>query len=62
MLLLSWKALLKQRHAQEERDIEWSRLEEMGIKLDNEALTKEENDEFKDLLIDNKDVFATDIS
>ena len=24
---------------QEERDMEWSRLEEMGIKLDNEALT-----------------------
>ena len=34
----------------------------MGIKLDNEALTKEENDEFKVLLIDNKDLFATDIS
>ena len=42
--------------------MEWSRLEEMGIKLENEALTKEENDEFKDLLIDNKDLFATDLS
>ena len=47
---------------QEERDMEWSKLEEMGIKLDNEALTKEENEELKDLLIDNKDLFATDIS
>ena len=48
---------------QEERDMEWSRLEEMGIKLDNEALMKEEKkEEFKDLLIDNKDLFATDIS
>ena len=48
--------------AQEERDLEWSRLKEMGIKLDNDALTKEENEEFKDHLIDNKDLFATDIS
>ena len=42
--------------------MEWSRLEEMGIKLDNDVLTKDENEEFKDLLIDNKDLFATDIS
>ena len=42
--------------------MECSKLEEMGIKLDNEALTKEENEEFKDLLIDNKNLFATDIS
>ena len=48
--------------AQEERDLEWSRLEEMGIKLDNDALTKEEREEFKDLLIENKDLFPTDIS
>ena len=47
---------------QEERDLEWSRLEEMEIKLDNEALTKEENEEFKDILIDYKDLFASDIS
>ena len=44
---------------QEERDMEWSMLEEMGIKLDNEALTKEEREELKDLLIDNKAFFAT---
>ena len=32
---------------QEERDMEWSRLEEMGIKQDNEALMKEENEELR---------------
>ena len=34
----------------------------MGIKLDNENFTVEEEEEFRDLLIDNKALFATDIS
>ena len=49
MLLLSWKESVAKTatRAQEERDMEWPRLEEMGIKLDNEALTKEENDDLR---------------
>ena len=63
MLLLSWKSVAKtEARTQEEREMEWSRLEKMGTMLDNEALTEEEKEEFKDLLIDNKDLFATDIS
>ena len=47
---------------QEERDMGWSRLEEMDVRLDNEALMEKEKEEFEDLLIDNKDLFAADIS
>ena len=46
----------------EERKVEWSRLEQIGVKLDNVALTTEEKEELMDLLIDNKDLFATDMS
>ena len=46
----------------EEREVEWSRLEQIGIKLDNDTLTIEEKEELMDVLIDNKDLFATDIS
>ena len=46
----------------EERKVEWSRLEQIGVRLDNEALTMEEKEELKDLLINNKDLFATDMS
>ena len=46
----------------EEREVNWSRLEQIGIKLDNDALTTEEKEELMDELIDNKDLFATDIS
>ena len=42
--------------------MEWSRLEQIGIKLDNDILTTEETEELMDVLIDNKDLFATDIS
>ena len=45
----------------EERKVEWSRLEQIGVKSDNVALTTEEK-ELMDLLIDNKDLFATDMS
>ena len=46
----------------EETEVEWSRLEQIGVKLDNVALTTEEKEELMDLLIDNKDLFATDMS
>ena len=46
----------------EERKVKWSRLEQIGVKLDNDALTTEEKEELMDLLIDNKDLFATDMS
>ena len=46
----------------EERKVEWSRLEQIGVKLDNVALTTEEKEELMDLLIDSKDLFATDMS
>ena len=46
----------------EERKVEWSRLEQSGVKLDNVALTTEEKEELMDLLIDKKDLFATDMS
>ena len=46
----------------EERKVEWSRLEQIGVKLDNVALTAEEKEELMDFLIDNKDLFATDMS
>ena len=46
----------------EERRLEWSRLEQIGVKLDNVALTVEEKEELMDLLIDKKDLFATDMS
>ena len=46
----------------EEREVEWSRLEQIGIKLDNDTLTTEEKEKFMDVLIDNKDLFAIDIS
>ena len=46
----------------EERKEEWSRLEQIEVKLDNVALTTEEKEEWIDLLIDNKDLFATDMS
>ena len=39
----------------EERKVEWYRLEQIGVKLDNVALTTEEKEELMDLLIDNKD-------
>ena len=42
--------------------MEWLRLEQIGIKLDNDTLTTEEKKELMDVLIDNKDLFATDIS
>ena len=42
--------------------MEWSRLEQIGIKLDNDTLTTEEKEELMNVLIDNKDLFATDIS
>ena len=45
----------------EEREVEGFRLEQTGIKLDNDTLTTEEKKEFMDELIDNKDLFATDI-
>ena len=45
----------------EERKVEWSRLEQIGVKLNNVALTTEEKEELMDLLIDNKDLFATDM-
>ena len=44
----------------EERKVEWSRLEQIGVKLDNDALTTEEKEELMDLMINNKDLFATD--
>ena len=46
----------------EERKVEWPRLEQIGFKLDNVALTTDEKEELMDLLIDNKDLFATDMS
>ena len=46
----------------EERKVEWFRLEQIGVKLDNVALTTEEKEELMHLLIDNKDLFATDMS
>ena len=46
----------------EERKVEWSRLEQIGVKLDNAALTRTEREELMDVLIDNKDLFATDMS
>ena len=42
--------------------MKWSRLEQIGIKLDNDTLTTEEKEELMDALIYNKDLFATDIS
>ena len=41
---------------------EMSRLERIGVELDNVVLTTEEKKELIDLLIDNKDLFATDMS
>ena len=46
----------------EERKVEWSRFEQIGVKLDNVALTMKEKEELMDMLIDNKDLFATDMS
>ena len=46
----------------EESKVEWSRLEQIGVKLDNAALTRTEREELMDVLIDNKDLFATDMS
>ena len=46
----------------EEREVEWSRVEQIDIKIDNDTLTTEEKEELMDVLIDNKDLFATDIS
>ena len=46
----------------EEREVSWSRLEQIGIKLDNNTLTTEEKEELMDVLIDNKDFFANHIS
>ena len=43
----------------EERKVEWSQLEQIGVKLDNVASTTDEEEELMDLLIDNKDLFAT---
>ena len=45
-----------------EIEVKWSRFEQIGIKLDNDTLTTEEKEELMDVLIDNKDLFATDIS
>ena len=47
---------------QKGRKAEWSQLEKMGIRLENEHLTEEEKEGFRDLLIVNKDLFTTDIS
>ena len=46
----------------EERKVEWSRLERIGVKLDNAALTRTEREELMNVLIDNKDLFATDMA
>ena len=46
----------------EERKVEWARLEQIGVKLENAALKRTEREELMDLLIDNKDLFATDMS
>ena len=46
----------------EEREVAWSRLEQIGIKLDNDTLTTQAKEELMNVLIDNKDLFATDIS
>ena len=45
-----------------EKEVEWSWLEQIGITLDNVTLKAEDKEELMDLLIDNKDLFATDIS
>ena len=37
-------------------------MEQIGIILDNDTLTTEEKEELMDVQIDNKDLFATDIS
>ena len=42
--------------------MKWSRLEQIGVKLDNDALMTEEKEDLMDLLIDNQDLFATDMS
>ena len=42
----------------EERKVEWARLEQIGGKLDNAALTRTEIEELMDVLIDNKDLFC----
>ena len=47
---------------QKDREKDWVNLLKIGVKLENKNLSTEKANAYKDILIDNKDHFATDLS